>query len=270
MRTAEVNSPPATPSTARRQAPAECGDVCIRPYRASDEPAIRDICYATGFLGAGVSAWLDVNKALFTDFWLEYHFRREPEMIFVAEMGGRSVGYAAGCRDTRARERFMRLPFGLHFMRSLARGRYRMGRRAMSVSGRLLSDLLTVGFPRTPAREYPAHLHYNVLPEARSRSYGCGLRLAGACFQRLLDQAITRCYGLVVMPARQVGRRYDTVGHVYDARATRIFGGATREKLCMVTLVFDLPEIARRYPRYFERIPQGGCVTAPCGREAPA
>ena len=212
---------------------------------------MREICYATGFLGGPVSDWIDTNPALFTDFWLEYHFRREPESIWVAEADGRVIGYVTGCRDTRAKARFMAGPFLLHAVRALCHGRYRMGRRTLGMLGRLLLDGVTGRWPRRPSpRAWPATLHYNVLPDFRGAPRRCGLRLASCFVRRLIETGIAGCCGLVVMQARNKDQRYGLVGRLYDVKATRVFRRATPEPLYLATLTFDLRDEARRRLRH--------------------
>jgi len=225
--------------------------VRIRPYAPADEPALRDICFATGFLGAPVPGWLDVNRALFTDVWLLYYLTQEPQHTFVAEVDGRVAGYLTGCADTARRQRFMRTVFPLHFLRSCLNGTYRFGPRTLRVLLRALRDRLTVGFPSVPWRRWPAHAHYNMRAEYRGLAARTGLALMQTCARVFLDRGITRAHGLVVMSKEEVGRRYRNLAAVHDCRRTTLFQGADPRELFLVSLVADFS--GRSSHRYWQK-----------------
>jgi len=230
---------------------AEARNLVIRRFRNADESCIRDICYATGFLGNPVDRWIDANKPLFTDFWLEYYLRREPESLLVAEVDGRVVGYLTGCTDPRKRARYMGLPFLLHVTRSLLQGRYRAGRKTAAVLLRLVRDLLTAGLPRRPGPGYGAHMHYNVVPELRTARHGCGVKLAAAFCRVLLERGIPGFHGFMILPSHRIGRRYRSLGRIHDARKCRLFEAVCDEDLFLASMAFDVSEIVRRYPGFF-------------------
>jgi ribosomal protein S18 acetylase RimI-like enzyme len=152
----------------------------IRPYRAGDRERVRAIAFATGFMGEP-AAWYWRDAASFADIWTGYYTDREPESAFVAVEGGAVRGYLLGCVDSarapsprRAilrqvlRRQLLLRPGTAGFLwRSM-----RDGLRDAAVPSGELSD------PR-----WPAHLHIDLLPEARGR--GAGRALIDAWLARL-------------------------------------------------------------------------------------
>ncbi len=223
----------------------------IRRYQASDEEAVRAICYATGFLGESADRWLDLNRRLFTDLWLCYYLYHEPESTFVAEVDGRVVGYVTGCRDSKRRDRYMHGIFPFIFLLGVLTGRYRAGRRAMGVICRMLRDAVTVGMPELPGSDYPAHMHYNVAPEARGKVPRCGMRLGFVFMQLLHEQGVEGMHGVVVMPRNRLKHRYRGIATFHDARPCRLFEAVDSAPMSMVSIKIDIPELAQRCPGLF-------------------
>jgi hypothetical protein len=71
----------------------------IRPYRAEDRARVREIAYATGYMGES-PAWYWRDAESFAEIWTGWYTDHEPESTFVADDGGDVVGYLAGCVDT--------------------------------------------------------------------------------------------------------------------------------------------------------------------------
>ncbi len=160
----------------------------VRPYRSGDRDRVRRICFETGYMGA--PPWYWPHPASFADVFSGYYTDREPESIFVAELGGRVVGYLTGCVDSRRATPVGRaagraaLRYGLPFRRGtagfLARG--------------LLDSLLGRAGRPEPFRDprWPAHLHINLLPEARG--LGGGRALVEAWLARLRSLGSPGCH----------------------------------------------------------------------------
>jgi len=145
----------------------------IRPYRSQDREAVRAICLETAYGGDGEGIHdprllVDLMTRAYTDF--------EAGSLWVADSGGRVLGYLAGCLDEQAFHRVQsRRVVPAAVSGALARGlllRPALWRLASSFPG-----FVAAGGLRGASNEegYPGHLHVNLLAEARGRSVGKGL-----------------------------------------------------------------------------------------------
>ena len=147
----------------------------IRPYEPADRPAVRAICYQTGYMGQPIARlWRD--EPSFADLFSGYYTDREPESLLVAERDGVVVGYLLGCLDSR------RPP---HLVRVLAPHAVRRGLLVRPGTAGFLwrsmrdiaVDSVRHGAPadRVLDPRWPAHLHINLRPEARGAGLGAQL-----------------------------------------------------------------------------------------------
>lgn len=145
----------------------------LRLLRPSDEAAVARVAYATGYFGAPADRYFP-DAHLFADLWVRPYFVADP-LGFAAEREGLLLGYILGSASAGA------------YRRALARvlpgvlGRALTGRYPHL--GGSLPYLVRMGRfagPHAPDRAYPAHLHLNLLPQAR------GLGLGGALLDAYL------------------------------------------------------------------------------------
>ncbi len=167
-------------------------DVTIRPYRASDRPRVRDICFVTGYMGEPVD-WLWRDRESFADLFSGYWTDREPESALVAETCGVVAGYLLGCVDSRKVWNMGTL-MGRHLVR---RGMLvRPG--TAGVLWRMIGDIVVDGIRRklpplgVHDPRWPAHLHIDLLPECRGR--GVGAELVRRWLQTLRDVGVPGCH----------------------------------------------------------------------------
>jgi ribosomal protein S18 acetylase RimI-like enzyme len=163
--------------------------ITVRPYQPEDRPAIRRICYLTGFMGGPVGwYWRDFES--FANIWTSYYTGREPESTFVVLHAGRLVGYLLGCVDTR------RAPSDMDAFLSQMIRRFLLFRPGTAgFFWRCLFDLLR-GNP-IPENEldltrFPSHLHIDLLPEARRM--GAGSALMHSWFDKLATVGSPGCH----------------------------------------------------------------------------
>ena len=152
----------------------------IRPYAPSDRAAIRRICFETGYMGEPID-WIWRDRDSFADLITRYYTDREPGSIQVATRGGEVVGYLTGCVDS---ER-TRGAAVAEIRRLILRGallRQGLGGFLARALVDSLRDRGVRGEALFDAR-WPAHLHIDLLPEARGR--GLGRRLMQGWFERL-------------------------------------------------------------------------------------
>jgi ribosomal protein S18 acetylase RimI-like enzyme len=141
----------------------------IRPYREQDLAAVYDICVRTADAGADARGKYRSDD-LMPDLFAGPYLFLAPELAFVLEDGrGRPTGYVLGTADTAAFARAYRE----RWIPRLA-GRYPVpAEPAVSPGDQMLAlhyrpeRLLWPGL-----REYPAHLHIDLLPDVQRAGYG--------------------------------------------------------------------------------------------------
>lgn len=150
-------------------------DIVIRQYIPSDRDQVRKICSDTAFMGEAVTKFFD-DPEVFADFAISYYTDYEPESLFVAQHSAGVVGYIAGCCDTNKYKRIFNsriLPRAI--LRSLSRNVIFNGKAANFLL-RFFKSLVKGEFNRPDiAKGYPAHLHINLVREARG--FGAGSML---------------------------------------------------------------------------------------------
>ena len=157
--------------------------VVIRPYQRTDRDAVRRLCCDTADRGHPIESFFD-DRQVFADLLTRYYTECEPQSAWVAESGGRVVGYLTGCLDSRRRERIMRwriMPAvcGTALLRGVA-----SSVQAWRLAWAGLRTVAISGWPRGPSlAQYPAHLHINLARDVRGRAIGPAL------MDRFLSQA---------------------------------------------------------------------------------
>lgn len=217
----------------------------MRPYRAGDRHTVRHVCYATGYMGDTPDwYWRDVES--FADLWTAYYTDKEPESALVAERpDGAVVGYLIGCVDTTTNtSEFNRL------LRHHALRRYCLLRPGTSgFMWRSLADVLrdnVIGRRPLPApfhdERWPAHLHIDLLPEARAG--GVGRRLVTIWLDRLCELGVRGCHVETLAENAPAISFFEATGFVKHGAPLLVPGMRTRdgERMHVQRLVRDLPE----------------------------
>ncbi|HWG26523.1 MAG TPA: GNAT family N-acetyltransferase [Actinospica sp.] len=146
----------------------------VRPYQDSDEAAMRDICMRTGNAG-GDARGLYRDQDLISDIFAIPYAVLEPEFAFVADDGGRAVGYIVGTPDTarfieRFREQWLPRVADLHIQPSEQDD---FDADPDGWMAALLHNPERMLKPGLAA--YPAHLHIDLLPQAQGKGAGRAL-----------------------------------------------------------------------------------------------
>lgn len=142
---------------------------------------MRAICLETAYGGDGEGI---LDPRLLVDLMTRAYTDFEAGSLWVADSGGRVLGYLAGCLDEGAFHRVQaRRVVPAAVTGALGRGlplRPALWRLAASLPG-----FVAAGGLRSASNEegYPGHLHVNLLAEARGRSVGSRL------VERFLEQA---------------------------------------------------------------------------------
>ena len=175
----------------------------IRLFRPSDEPRIRDICFATALYGQPMRPVM-ADREWMTDVLLGYHFAAEPELLLVAELDGGVAGYLAGGSDARRQQRWFRQnrlgPLALRAVRSreILNARFwKLGWASAGPALRLHRIL------RRIVDEYPAFLHMNL--DAAWQGQGIGRRLLDAFIPMLRERQIP---GVHITTGTAAGRAF--------------------------------------------------------------
>src|SRR5690606_15764915 len=82
------------------------GKGLIRPYRAGDREAVREICRRTAYRNRGSASVIEDGE-LFADYWTKYYTDEEPGSALVVEEDGVVIGYLLGCVDSAVFHRAM-------------------------------------------------------------------------------------------------------------------------------------------------------------------
>lgn len=141
------------------------GAFVIRPVRAEDEAVVGQIAFQTGFFGDSAARYFPAQR-LFALLWVGPYFRGAGQAGCVAEQGGRVVGYVLGAPEPGLYRRALWRVISAGFWR--ARPTLSPLFRCLTYVGR------AARFPSVHAdwAAYPAHLHLNLLPEARGHHLG--------------------------------------------------------------------------------------------------
>ncbi|HTV43287.1 MAG TPA: GNAT family N-acetyltransferase [Candidatus Sulfotelmatobacter sp.] len=195
--------------------------VVVRHYKPEDREAIRQICCDTGFLGNPIETIFS-DREIFADLFTNPYLDYGPNWAWVAEDGGKVVGYLLGSISASFNYTLMYSGFQttVKMIKRAATGCYAGHPR----SRHFIRWLLTSGYREQPKHpENAAHLHLNV--EKSHRGRGLGLRLWQAFEQQLETSGIRTCYGAFFSrPRRRPEAVYSKLGFsVFDRKATTIF-----------------------------------------------
>jgi ribosomal protein S18 acetylase RimI-like enzyme len=184
--------------------------VVIRPIRPSDERAVGRIAYQTGFFGQSAAAYF-ANERLFAHLWVGPYFRGGGFACLVAESEGEILGYVLGSPDPG------------QYGRSLRRVLLRMLPRLTPLrqTWASLPYLLRAGrypSPHADWQQFPAHLHINLLPEARG--LGLGRRLLTGHLDLLRGAGVVGVQLSTTSENRAALELYRRLGFVLMATAT--------------------------------------------------
>ncbi len=184
----------------------------IRTYKPADHDALVDLCARAGADSPSGDLWrhLASERMVYLDPYIE----RCPNTLFLAEVDGDLVGYLAGCPDSavlpaedelltqaiirhKVLLRPRSLPFFVRSLNDVAKARLRGGEVA---SG-------------TPVdSRWPAHLHINLVPQARGTGTAKELMLA---WQGWLTKAdVPGCYLQTLAENTRATRFFEKCGFV--------------------------------------------------------
>ena len=172
----------------------------IRPYRDSDLDDLYRICLLTGDAGQDATSMFDDPRIL-GDVWAAPYGLFEPSLAFVAEDKAGVGGYIVGALDSRAFEGRLEADWW-----PALRDRYPAPPSELPPD-QWTPDQRAARFIHAPfpvpdelAKDYPSHLHVNLVP--RLQSQGLGRQLMNTLIRALQEQGSAGVH-FFVWPANQ-------------------------------------------------------------------
>jgi GNAT superfamily N-acetyltransferase len=209
----------------------------VRAYEPRDRPWVRDISFATGFMGESAESFWR-HRASWADIWTSYYTDREPESLHVATMDDAVVGYLAGCMNTASMD-----PSTDELISAAIRRHWLIFRpgtagflyRAMLDSWR---DGQGSGGDFVDPR-WPAHLHIDLLPVARG--IGLGEALMERWLRQLTDAASPGCHLATLIENTRAHSFFERSGFRDHGGPTRVPGmrGTKGERLHQQIMVWE-------------------------------
>jgi ribosomal protein S18 acetylase RimI-like enzyme len=151
------------------------GDLHIRPYEPRDRARVRHICFVTGYIGEPVEwQWRDAES--FSNIFTGYYTDAEPESALVAEIDGEVRGYLLGCVDS-SRACDPATVVGRQITGRALPFRPGTARFIWRSVGDVIVDAAHKRLPPASFSDprWPAHLHIDLLRDARGRGVGAAL-----------------------------------------------------------------------------------------------
>lgn len=185
-------------------------NIIIRPYSKEDRASVRNLAYDTALLGDSADAFFD-DRQIAEDFLTIFFIDYEPQSCFVAEAGGKIIGYLLGSKNISGLHR----EFGAKVIFSLLRKAITHGiifkKKSQAFLMSCMRSYLKGEFNLPDfSREYPATLHINIKEEFRSQ--GIGKRLIAGYLELLAGQNIPGVHFATL--SDRAAHFYDTLGFV--------------------------------------------------------
>lgn len=145
----------------------------VRPYQAEDLSSLYKICLYTGDGGQDASHLVNDTELMGHFYAAPYAFLN-PEICFVACLHGKTCGYIVGCHSSslfaqQSDERWF----------PALREQYPLGELSEDSFTENMHIMIHHGYQHRPEfSDYPAHLHINLLAEARRMGGGSKLLCA--------------------------------------------------------------------------------------------
>lgn len=235
------------PALQHGKTPAEVqpmGDgTVVRPYRPEDRAQVRRICADTGWLGEPIDPVFQ-DRELFADFLTAYYLDHESDSCWVAEKDGRIIAYVMGSvRPEQHRKLTRKIGWrcGLKGGWRLLTGRYNKATRKF-----IRWILLEAGKEEPHSLPDAAHMHWNMLPEARGTEIGkCFLE---TFVQHAQAHGMKKMYGhMTIPPGKRSTRIFERMGwEEIDRKEQTKFREYTEGKVYTITLFRHLDESTGR------------------------
>lgn len=142
----------------------------IRPFEPKDGDALYRICLLTGWLGGDASAHYD-DPRLLGDFYAAPYVQMDPDLCLIASLDGVPSGYVLGTVDSSGFRDWTER----YWFPALRRRLPLPDAADTSAQAGLIRRVHEGYQPPHYSREYPAHLHIDLLPILQGRGVGATL-----------------------------------------------------------------------------------------------
>lgn len=204
-------------------------DLFVRPFRPADRETVLQIGAETAFFGAPIERYME-DRRLFMDAFYSYYTDYEPEHTWVACADGSVVGFLTGCVNSAAHEKVMCGKIMPLVVKKWLRGEYHTGRKTFRYAIAVAIAVLGGEIPGVDQRQYPAHLHINLLPGWRGLGLGRSLIEAYLC--QLRELGIPGVHLHTTNMNATACRLYEQLGfHLLSARSTDMYTHLTGERI---------------------------------------
>jgi RimJ/RimL family protein N-acetyltransferase len=182
----------------------------IRGFDEADRPALRALASRAGEGSPTASLWGHEESE--AAVYLTPYMDLEPESLFVAVVDGELAGYLAGSLGAVVPSESARMD------RAIREHRLVLRRGPAAFFARSLLDVAGAALRRQPAAgelhdpRWPAHLHINLLPQARGTGAAAGL--VERWFARLHETGTPGCYLQTLVENRRAARFFARMGFV--------------------------------------------------------
>jgi len=152
--------------------------IVIRKYLEKDQNEIINICFDTGFLGENLKKTNRFNdKKLFGYLFCTYYLQFETENCFVAEDVSNNIiiGYIIGTMNTKKQERLFKSKMAWRICARVLTYTCWKHPETMKSIMYYVKHLQNNPSTKDLSREYPAHLHMNIV--SQNQHSGIGLSL---------------------------------------------------------------------------------------------
>jgi len=164
-------------------------EIVIRKYKKNDKASVREIACDTAFMGEPAEKFF-IGREFLADFLTLYHTDYEPQSTFIAEKGGKVIGYLSGAKNEKRMDLiFIFKVFPKAALKLIFKGYIFNKNNFLFILFSIYSFLRGEFYnPAFIQKDYPAVLHINV--DKNFRSLGIGEKLIEAYLNYLKKEKI--------------------------------------------------------------------------------
>jgi ribosomal protein S18 acetylase RimI-like enzyme len=153
----------------------------IRPFQHTDTDSLYQICLLTGWRGQDATEHY-LDPRLLGHFYAAPYVKHDPELCLIATVDGEPCGYILGAADSANFRDWSEL----HWFPALRESYSPHDETDVTAEAALVRKLYAGYEPPPFSRDYPAHLHIDLLPCIQRR--GVGAQLMGRFFDILRER----------------------------------------------------------------------------------